>query len=132
MIYSADSARVLLVLHRKIGRWLQTGGHLEIEDVSCSAAALREASEESGLRRLELLEGPVWLSRHEVPCGSVRPTFHLDIQYVAVADVGEQPMVSDESDDVRWFATDELPDVDASVLALIAAAQRRLFPEGRC
>lgn len=116
LIVAPDRDRVLLTLHRRIGRWLQTGGHIEATDTDLTAAALREASEESGLSELKL--GTILLlSRHQVPCGPVRPCFHLDVQYLAVADARQQPVVSDESDDVRWFAVDDLPDLDHSVSA---------------
>src|SRR5688500_19453352 len=48
---------ILLVLHRKVGRWLQPGGHCEIGDASLGAAALREGSEAAGVAGLELLSG---------------------------------------------------------------------------
>ena len=45
--------------------WLQMGGHCEPEDATLAAAALREATEESGIAGLTLLPGgPVRLDRH--------------------------------------------------------------------
>ncbi len=117
--------RVLLTLHRRLGRWLQTGGHLEPADADLEAAALREAREESGLGGLSLDPAPLRLSRHEVPCGPWRPTYHLDVQYL-VRSPPTPPLVSEESVDVRWFDHDELPEVDASVHELVAAAAVRL------
>ena len=126
LICSPQASSVLLTLHAKLGRWLQTGGHIEVSDSSLAAAARREASEESGLSRLQLDPDPLKLSRHEVPCGVVRPTYHLDVQYLVLADPTEQPQVSEESTDVRWFDVHRLPQIDESVAELIAAAQQRL------
>lgn len=128
LIFSADHERVLLTLHHVIKRWLQTGGHCDPEDESISDAALREAHEESGIDGLTIDPVPVLLSRHEVPsCGPIRPSHHLDVQYVAVAPVAAQQVISDESDELEWFAIDGLPaDTDHSVRALIAAARTRL------
>lgn len=123
LVVSADRRKVLLTLHRKLGRWLQMGGHCEHEDITLASAALREATEESGIPGLRLSEQPVLLSRHEVPCGPVRPAFHLDVQYVATAPAGAVPVIGAESQDVRWFDTTGLPpDVDASVRALVERA----------
>lgn len=126
LICAQDSEEVLLTLHAKLGRWLQTGGHIEPADADLQAAALREATEESGLSALVLDPRPLLMSRHEVPCGPVRPCFHLDVQFLVLAPVAARPNVGPESHDVAWFGYDELPEVDASVRALVAAAADRL------
>jgi 8-oxo-dGTP pyrophosphatase MutT (NUDIX family) len=117
---------VLLTLHARLGRWLQTGGHIESIDPTLEAAAAREAREESGLTDLSLEPSPLLLSKHEVPCGPVRPTYHLDVQYLVLANHLISPNIGAESLDLRWFAHDQLPKVDGSVVALIKAAGVRI------
>lgn len=117
---------MLLTLHSRIGRWLQTGGHIESTDPTLEAAAIREAHEESGLSELSLEPSPLLLSKHEVLCGQVRPTYHLDVQYLVIANRMGSQNIGAESMDVRWFAHDRLPEVDDSVLALVRAAGVRL------
>jgi 8-oxo-dGTP pyrophosphatase MutT (NUDIX family) len=126
LICAPLQGQVLLTLHARLGRWLQTGGHIEAADPDLPGAALREATEESGLAGLELDHGPLLLSRHEVPCGDVRPTFHLDVQYLVRATEPVPPVVGSESLDVRWFGYDRLPQTDDSVRNLVGAAARRL------
>jgi 8-oxo-dGTP pyrophosphatase MutT (NUDIX family) len=81
-------------------------------------AALREATEESGIAGLTLLPvGPVRLDRHPIPAPC---HWHLDVQYAAIAPAGAVEAISDESDDLRWFAYDEVAAVaDASVVRLV-------------
>ncbi|MPZ94098.1 MAG: NUDIX domain-containing protein [Propionibacteriales bacterium] len=123
LVVSADGRDVLLTLHRRIGRWLQMGGHCEPADGSLAGSALREATEESGIAGLALRAVPARLSYHEVPCGPVRPAHHLDVQYVAAAPADAVPVISDESADLRWFPLDELPsDADGALRALVATA----------
>ena len=126
LVMSADRSQVLLTLHRKLGRWLQTGGHCEDVDADLVAAATREGVEESGIDGLRTDPDPVLLSRHEVPCGPVRPAHHLDVQFVAYAPPGARERISDESAALAWFPIGALPDsADASVRALVEHAARR-------
>lgn len=132
----APGGRVLLALHAKLGRWLQTGGHLEAADADLEAAALREAQEESGLSALALDPDPLLLSRHEVPCGPVRPCFHLDVQYLIRTPSAAPPSFGAESSDVQWFRVEALPDTDDSVRELVTAGvdrvrTRAVAPAGR-
>jgi 8-oxo-dGTP pyrophosphatase MutT (NUDIX family) len=126
LLLSHDRSHVLLTLHRKLRRWLQMGGHCEHDDRTLAAAAWREAREESGIPALDLDEVPVLLSRHAVPCGPVRPAHHLDVQYVARVADGAVAVASEESEDVRWFRVDRLPEgVDDSVRDLVRHALQR-------
>lgn len=111
--------RVLLTHHPKYNQWQQLGGHLEVGDVSLSAAAEREAYEESGLKDLTVVAKPVQLTAISVPCP--RPqSWHFDVRYAVLATQTEYT-VSDESLDLRWFTLDELPQHDP---ALVVGARR--------
>ena len=107
-VFDPAGERVLLTLHRKGGFWVQLGGHLEPGDSTLAGAALREATEESGVG-LALAPGPVGLHRHELSAAFGRCREHLDVAYAAVAATGAMPAVSDESDDVAWWLLDALP-----------------------
>lgn len=101
---------VLLTLHPRVGLWLQLGGHLETGDNSVAGAALREATEESGIDGLRLDPVPVDLDIHPITCSSGVPTRHFDIRFLAVAPPGATAVRSDESDDLAWFDWNELPE----------------------
>lgn len=107
IVLTPDGLRTCLVLHRRIGLWVQPGGHLEEGDASLAAAAAREVAEETGLAG-QVLARVAALSRHHAPC---RPEvdWHLDVQHVLVA-AQAAPVVSEESRDVRWWDVAALPD----------------------
>lgn len=132
IVLSADAALTCLVLHRRLRRWVQPGGHLEPEDRSLAAAAAREVWEETGVRGV-VRPAPLHLSRHRAPCRPDVVDWHLDFQHLVLAPEATTPQVSDESLDVRWWPVDALPgDLAPGVEQAIArgvALIRRRFPQ---
>ncbi|MEU6594647.1 NUDIX hydrolase [Streptomyces sp. NPDC046881] len=125
LVIDPERGRVLLTLHRKLRMWLQMGGHCEPGDPTLAAAALREATEESGISGLTPLPGgPVRLDRHPIPAPC---HWHFDVQYAVLAPPGAVQEISDESLDLRWYAYDEVAGVaDASVVRLLEGTRARL------
>ncbi|MDO8306963.1 MAG: NUDIX domain-containing protein [Actinomycetota bacterium] len=124
LVMDDSRTKVLLTLHPKAGRWLQLGGHCEPGDGTVRDAAIREAIEEGGIPDITMSDQPIHVDRHPVSCwGS--PSEHLDVQFLATVPGNAEPVISEESDDLRWFALDALPDgLDAAVLAMIGHAAR--------
>ena len=116
-----------LTLHPRLKRWVQLGGHCEDDDPDLVAAALREATEESGVHGLTVDPVPVAIHVHGLTCSLGEPTHHLDVQFVARALEGAELVASDESLDLRWWPLDALPDgVDFGVRQLVRAASTRV------
>jgi 8-oxo-dGTP pyrophosphatase MutT (NUDIX family) len=107
-ILSPDRSQFLLTHHRKLGQWLQLGGHAD-GDPDAAEVALREAREESGMDAFELaVLGPERtffdVDVHVIPALGADPAhLHHDLRYLLVAAPGQELAVSSESLDLRWF-----------------------------
>jgi len=130
LILDPKRAQVMLVLHPRVKRWLQMGGHIESTDESFREAAAREGSEESGYHSIEVLQIPARLDRHDVPCkspgGEVITSVHWDVQFLALVDSRELREITEDAATKWWDIRDPIPEIDHSVELLIGAARRFL------
>ena len=133
-IVSADHERCLLTHHKKLGRWLQLGGHADGEP-KVHRVALREAQEESGMWMFEFRKTdeqilPLDIDVHVIPASGDDPQhLHYDIRFLLVAAPEQHPRSSSESHEVRWFSHRELRQVtgEASVLRMARKAEELLW-----
>jgi 8-oxo-dGTP pyrophosphatase MutT (NUDIX family) len=112
----------VLHLHKRLNMWLQPGGHIEHGE-DPPTAALREATEETGLVVAHPVAGPLFfhVDVHPGPRGHT----HLDLRYLLVADGSCDPAPgAGESPHVRWFTWDEAAAVaDAGLAGAVVRAR---------
>jgi 8-oxo-dGTP pyrophosphatase MutT (NUDIX family) len=127
-VVSADGERVLLTHHRKLGRWLQLGGHAD-GDAHLPRVALREAEEESGLVDLVVDPAILDLDRHAIPARGTEPEhWHYDVRFVVRATGGEDFAVGEESLALAWKPVAEIaadPEADESLRRMARKWQSR-------
>jgi 8-oxo-dGTP pyrophosphatase MutT (NUDIX family) len=122
-VFVVEDGRVLLHFHRRLGRWLPPGGHVEADELP-DDAAIREVQEETGLV-VRLVGGrglPIDEPRQlVVPAGvQVEPIYpgheHIDLVYFAVPARADQPIAPEyrERDRVGWYAPERLAELGAS------------------
>jgi 8-oxo-dGTP pyrophosphatase MutT (NUDIX family) len=131
LVINHAGTHVLLGFHRKLGRWLQMGGHGEPGETSARAVAMREAQEESGIAGLTFVPSvpaPVDLDVHTIPArGGVPEHLHLDIRYLVQAPANADHTVQiEEQEELRWFTWDETLalDLDVSLRRFVEKAKR--------
>lgn len=112
VVVTPDGAKVCLVMHAKLKRWLQPGGHADVVDGGeMEKTALREAREETGCE-VELHPSaprPIDVDVHVIPARKTEPEHrHLDVRYLVVAK-NPDALAHDpnESHGAQWLSWDE-------------------------
>lgn len=107
-LVSADGALVLLMHHRKLGRWLQPGGHAD-GDTDLARVALREAWEETGVAGLSVERCIFDIDRHRIPARAGEAEhWHYDVRHVVRAGADERFVVNAESHALAWRRVDDV------------------------
>ncbi|MBI2947232.1 MAG: NUDIX domain-containing protein [Verrucomicrobia bacterium] len=115
-IFVVETGRVLMVHHRRLGKWLPLGGHIELDE-DPEIAALREAKEESGLD-VELigerppttgpgtraLIAPRFLDIHRI----TDTHEHIGMIYWARPKNGQVTLAAGEHHEIRWCSAADL------------------------
>lgn len=110
----------VLLLHKRLGIWVQPGGHVDPGELPAQAA-LREATEETGLAVRHPASGALLGHVDEHPAGE---HIHLDFRYVVWAPPDDPRPQPGESQHVRWFSWAEADAVaDAGLRTALAAAR---------
>ncbi len=118
--------RTLLLLHRKLNKWLPPGGHIDPHELP-DAAALREVAEETGFKvalidvgealgPVQRLAQPLCILQEQISATHE----HVDLIYVACVLEGDLQLAIAEHEQSRWYTWDELdaPEVAKDVCLL--------------
>lgn len=127
IVVSDAGDKVALHLHKRLNMWLQPGGHIESGELA-HVAALREATEETGLPVRHVQEGGLFfhVDVHPGPRGHT----HHDVRYlVRSPEVAPAPLTG-ESQQVKWFSWDDAVEIaDAGLVGALLAAKAFLHKE---
>lgn len=108
-VVDESGEKVLLTHHRKLGEWLQLGGHAD-GNPDLLAVAMQEAHEESGLEKIVPVSEKIFdIDIHLIPAWRDVPEhLHYDVRFVLQASSLTPLIVTQESNDLAWVALDEL------------------------
>jgi 8-oxo-dGTP pyrophosphatase MutT (NUDIX family) len=120
LVVDDDRERTLVMLHAKLGMWLQPGGHADGEG-HLATVAWTEATEETGIEGLRVLGPAIDSDVHGIPERKGEPEhMHLDTRFVVLAPPRAVVRGNHESHGLRWVTLDELDGLatDASLRRL--------------
>ena len=113
--------KVLLLHHKKLGRWLQPGGHCD-GNPDTLEVALTEVQEETGLA-ISVNEAPVFdVDIHRIPEHKGVPEhLHYDVRYLFEASSDQSPEQNHETNAVRWINIRDIENytTEESILRMI-------------
>jgi 8-oxo-dGTP pyrophosphatase MutT (NUDIX family) len=108
--------RVLLHFHKSLGIWIPIGGHIDRDELP-EEAAIREAKEEAGLniklhnpdkevgvKDVKQLIKPAHIMLHNINDFHQ----HIDFAFYAIADTFDLKPADGETNNLKWFAKEEI------------------------
>jgi 8-oxo-dGTP pyrophosphatase MutT (NUDIX family) len=114
--------KALLMLHTKLGLWVQCGGHCDGNSDTLSVA-IKEAKEESGLMHIVPMSAKIFdLDIHKIPKSTKEEEhLHYDIRFLLKAPFDEPLIKNSESKALLWIDQEELllPTQEKSILRMM-------------
>ncbi|MFA5169445.1 MAG: NUDIX hydrolase [Candidatus Paceibacterota bacterium] len=113
-VLNQETKRFLLIKHKKIGKWLAPGGHVDPNETP-DCAALREVKEETGLtinligerlpRKTDLIRP------FGIQLNIIKPEEHehMDLIYLGIPEPGQTEKINkEETDGIGWFSLEDI------------------------
>ena len=123
-VINSSFDKVLLILHRKLDRWLQPGGHADgNEDVL--AVAKKELVEETGISADAVNEMIYDIDIHLIPQKKGVPEhFHYDVRFLFQVDDTIALHPNEELKAIRWCTLDEITGLVGDEKSILRMAEK--------
>lgn len=112
-VVNHDKTKALMVYHNIYDSWSWTGGHADGEE-DLGKVALREVSEETGLKNIKLIDDEIFsieilpVAPHYKKGEYINSHLHLNVTYLVEADeIEELEICEEENSGVKWFPIQE-------------------------
>ena len=135
-VLSPDRRDLVLIHHKKLGIWVQPGGHVEPTDDDLVGAARREVLEEVGLGDLQPITSNSGTNGaslvfdvdiHSIPARKADPAHeHFDVRFAFVANT-RTLVHSEEVADLRWVPLSDVEQLGTDESVLRAVGKLRVL-----
>jgi len=126
-ITDSNVEQALFTHHKKLGKWLQLGGHCD-GNPNVQEVALTEAQEESGLTNFQLKQANIFdVDIHLIPAHKTTAAhYHYDIRFWLIADANTPLQISNESKDLKWLPIDAIEEYnkEASIMRMVKKCKK--------
>jgi 8-oxo-dGTP pyrophosphatase MutT (NUDIX family) len=115
-ILANPAGQILFIHHLALDRWLTPGGHLEPHDTTLIDAALRELSEETGIRSKlvePVSEFPIHIDIHPIPANPAKDEpqhRHIDFRFLFTTSADVAELQAEEVTDAAWRSIETITD----------------------
>ena len=107
-VVDRENAKILLIHHKKLDKWLQPGGHCD-GDENTLMVAIKEVQEETGVEITPDNQPIIDLDIHVIPERKGIPEHeHFDVRYIFESDSTSPLIQNHETVDLKWIDYDEV------------------------
>jgi 8-oxo-dGTP pyrophosphatase MutT (NUDIX family) len=129
-VLDPSNRSALLILHSKIGKWLQPGGHAD-GNQDLLEVAQKELAEETAISSIDLLKTSIFdLDVHTIPAHKGIPEhLHYDMRFIFRGNSQTPIQINHESKDIQWVPLDEIPTLvgnDPSICRMVEKSKELL------
>ena len=120
-VINSEETHILLMHHRKLGIWIQLGGHAD-GDENLLAVSIKEVLEESGIKTRSITDKIFDIAVHQIPEYELdKEHYHYDVRFLLKSTRNDTLIKNEESIDIRWFQANEecLPTKNPCIIRML-------------
>ena len=133
-VFNPKSKNFLMVNHKKLGKWVQPGGHIELNE-DPEEASLREVFEETGIKvKLNGKKYPRekdYITQIKNKKNIVKENhIHIDFVYLAYPLENQVEVQNvEETDGLEWFTLEEILDENFDTFENVRTICKKIFDD---
>lgn len=120
-VINSEETHVLLMNHRKLGIWVQLGGHAD-GDENLLSVSVKEVLEESGIKTSPITDKIFDIEAYLIPEYKLeKEHYHYDVRFLLKSNGNDTLIKNEESIDIGWFQANQecLPTKNPCIIRML-------------